>query len=275
MSPLNAAPRWCAPFLALLVVGTLALPAQAATQCHDAGGPITWRADRTEGTLTVFIEGDGSAYDFGGAPSDDPTPRRNTVPNLMQAPQWGPAAYLGRPCQHRVSDPACATRAIWSSQQFTASALSLLDRALDELKSCSGASNLELIGYSGGGVVAVQLAAMRADVSGLVTLAAPLDLDAWIFHHRLSALSTPRDTLEIVRTLTIPQLHVFATRDSIVPETAYRNLAAACTGSGCRVLNVPGNHHCCWRRRWNEVSSAYLQLRDTTTETRLSPSARP
>jgi esterase/lipase len=53
-----------------------------------------------------------------------------------------------------------------------------MDAAVTALKRASGASRLRLVGYSGGGVMAMLLAARRDDVAQVVTIAAPLRLAA-------------------------------------------------------------------------------------------------
>jgi len=77
-----------------------------------------------------------------------------------------------------------------------------------------------LIGYSGGGLIASELALTRVDAVGLVTLAAPLDLEAWTAFHGVPALEGPRSPerlLSGLAQLSIPALYLFGARDTVVP----------------------------------------------------------
>jgi pimeloyl-ACP methyl ester carboxylesterase len=61
------------------------------------------------------------------------------------------------------------------------------------LKQRSGSTRLTLVGYSGGGTIAVLLAARRSDVAEVITVAANLDVGYWTQRDGLSPLTGSLD----------------------------------------------------------------------------------
>jgi len=55
--------------------------------------------------------------------------------------------------------------------RFAPEVINSFSRAIDTLKEKSGAKYVELVGYSGGGAIAVLVAAGRSDVVGVRTVA--------------------------------------------------------------------------------------------------------
>lgn len=213
--------------------------------------------------LTVFIEGDGRAWDTRTSPSRNPTPHRSQALALALAHPQQPAAYLARPCQYLplASQPQC-TPQTWTQQRFSDSAVRNLNDAIDNLKTLFQADTLHLVGFSGGGVLAALLAARRDDVARLTTLAAPLDLAAWTRLHQVSAMPHAINPADVRAQLDgVNQLHLAGTEDRIVPPTLVQhfvqgfNKESRATGR-VRFKQVAGvDHQCCWVQHWPAVLS--------------------
>jgi pimeloyl-ACP methyl ester carboxylesterase len=110
----------------------------------------------------------------------------------------------------------------------------------------TAASRTVLVGWSGGGALAVLVAARRTDVTAVLTLAAPLDLAAWTTFHRATPLRTSIDPASLLRSIaSIPQIHAAAADDRTVPPGI---VAATAARAGVPSLVVPGDHTCCWAR---------------------------
>ena len=188
--------------------------------------------------LLVVVEGDGAAWSPDGTPPQDPTPRSGTGARLSLALAENRALlYLARPCQYLSSDQRnqCSVH-LWTDKRFSMQAVSALNRLIDKAKMTAGLTDrirtgkIIMVGFSGGGLLAAELALMRQDVAGLITVAAPLDLAAWTRLHRISALETVRPAEELLCRLfqaDFPQRHLYGSRDRIVPlvlaeETARR-----------------------------------------------------
>ncbi|MEF8722524.1 MAG: alpha/beta fold hydrolase [Candidatus Accumulibacter delftensis] len=208
-------------------------------------------------TLTVYMEGDGLAWLTRSHPSDDPTPRRPLALELALQHAPGVAAYLGRPCQYLDADETedCAP-AYWTSHRFSPEVVEASNRAISALKEGFGATQLVLVGYSGGGAIAALVAARRQDVVQLVTVAGNLDHHLWTRHHgvlRLDGSLNP--ALEWERLRNVPQLHFVGADDANIPAWIATHYASAFPASERPEIRiVPGfNHVCCWAERWPEL----------------------
>jgi len=115
------------------------------------------------------------------------------------------------------------------------------------------ARNVVLIGYSGGGVLAVLIARMLDEPVSVVTLAAPLDVAAWTGLHGYSPLVGSIDPAEAdARQRSIRAVHLYGEQDENVPALInarfFRN-----AGRGTACLIIGGyDHDCCWVADWPE-----------------------
>lgn len=208
---------------------------------------------RVEGEpLRIYLEGDGYAWATPSQPSLDPTPRDLLVSRLATLDPQG-AVYLARPCQF-VSHADCKP-VIWTDQRFSRPIVDSLHAGLDQLKRHYGVGRLELVGYSGGGALALLLAAERDDVSLVQTLAGNLHPNAWIIHHRLSPLAGSLDPLTYRERLRqIPQRHLTGQRDKVVPPFLTRQYADTLGSANClEIQSVSATHSEGWEAAWVNV----------------------
>ena len=196
-------------------------------------------------TLHLYLDGDGVPW-LGGYPAVDPTPRDPLVLDLI-ALDPAPAIYLGRPCYHGLGgEPACSP-ALWTSARYSEAVLESMAVAARRVLEARGAERVVWLGYSGGGALAVLLAARLPQTAGVVTVAANLDVDAWADRVGSSRLV---GSLNPARQPPLParvyQRHYLGERDRTVPvEVARRN---------AEVVVVPGyDHRCCWTELWPKV----------------------
>ncbi|MBP2299313.1 alpha/beta hydrolase [Azospirillum picis] len=216
-----------------------------------------WLRAGNEGPLVVYIEGDGYAWLSPTQPSNDPTPLNPVALRLARRDPAARLLYLGRPCQYGgvSADAACQPR-YWTSHRFSPEVLASLGHALDEAERLSGAGQLVLVGYSGGGVAAALLAARRNDVAALVTVVAPLDLAAWAKAKGLTPLSGSLDPAqEAGRLARVPQWHIAGGKDRVVPAIVQRGFAARIAAP---VTVVPGmEHDGDWPAIWPDLRAAF------------------
>ena len=202
-------------------------------------------------TLTLYLEGDGFAWAASNRPADDPTPITPTGLQLALAQPEGNAAYLARPCQY-VSDARCTVR-YWTEERFAPEIIAEMNLAVDALKQRFGASQLTLVGYSGGAAVAALLAARRRDVTRLVSVAGNLDQRAWTRLHRLTPLTGSLDPAdERMRIAALPQWHFVGAADRNIPPALARDFVAGMPQA--HVLVQEGyDHTCCWAEYWPKL----------------------
>jgi pimeloyl-ACP methyl ester carboxylesterase len=214
--------------------------------------------------LTVFLEGDGLAYVTRSQPAQDPTPTEPLGLRLALAHQGsGPLAWLGRPCQYTLSGHGRGCdQAFWTSRRYAPEVVASLGSALDTLKAASGAQDLLLVGYSGGGALAALLAAERQDVVGLVTVAANLDLAGWTADGGLAPLTGSLDPALAAapRLGLVPQWHFTGAEDRVTGTGAVLGFMQRLpVGAPAQLIELPGfDHACCWARDWNSLVAPAL-----------------
>lgn len=213
-------------------------------------------ASPADDELTLYIEGDGLAWISGRQPSSDPTPLDPLGLRLALAHPQGNAVYLGRPCQYLGNGRAPCGKAYWTGARFAEQVVHSIDQATDQLKARAGAQRLVLVGYSGGGALAMLLAARRRDVVQVVTVAGNLDHAAWTQHHRVTPLHGSLNPERLrPRLAHLRQLHLVGERDRITPpELAQAFVAGYPPGHQARVEVLPGyDHRCCWAEDWKSL----------------------
>jgi dienelactone hydrolase len=211
--------------------------------------------------LVVYIESDGYAWVTKNRPSPDPTPIDPIALRLALRDPAPKVLYLARPCQYARNRPARGCQLIyWTTHRFAPEVVEGMNRAIDRAKRLASAERVALVGYSGGGGLVLLLAAARADVSRLVTVAGVLDHPAWTAHHGVSPLRGSLNPADAAAALgAVPQLHLIGGDDETVPPlvaAAYRRRLA--DSNRARFVVVPGfDHECCWVERWPELLTRY------------------
>ena len=211
-----------------------------------------------EDRMVVYIEGDGIAWRNRYRVSRNPTPTDPIGLKLaMQDPRLG-VFYLARPCQFvRLKSFDRCNPALWSTARYSEEVVEAMSYAVSELKRLES-DKVELVGYSGGGVVAALLAARRADVDVLVTVASPLDTDAWTKHHGVSPLS---ESINPSSVLTWKEktcrVHFYGKQDKVVPDSVVEpSLCSRVQQNAACFSILDYDHRCCWVRDWPELLAA-------------------
>ena len=205
--------------------------------------------------LIIYLEGDGLAFLGPHTVSPDPTPNDPVGLRMALAHSGGAVAYLARPCQYTGGGP-CAP-AYWTSHRYAPEVVDSLNLATDTIKARTGAERIILVGYSGGGALAVLMAARRGDVAGIVTVVGNLDLAAWTRIQKLSPLSGSLDPAQVAASIAaIPQVHFIGGRDDVVPAEVSRSYfrRVEAQGQARLVTKDSFGHVCCWADDWQSLS---------------------
>jgi hypothetical protein len=199
----------------------------------------------TDRTLHVYLDGDGVPW-LGGYPTTDPTPRNPLVLDLLVL-DAAPSIYLGRPCYHALGDEPACEPALWTSGRYSERVVESLAAAAGRVREARGAERIVWLGYSGGGALALLLAARVPETSGVVTVAANLDIDRWADGQRSTRLA---GSLNPARQPPLParvyQRHYAGGRDRTVP-------AESVAPSVGFVVVPEYDHRCCWAALWPAV----------------------
>ncbi|HEX7036228.1 MAG TPA: dienelactone hydrolase family protein [Pseudomonadales bacterium] len=207
--------------------------------------------DGHRGTLLVYLGGDGTPFLGRSRIASDPTPRRPLTLELMaRGPR--PAVYLGRPCYHGLR--AGCDPALWTVARYSEAVVASLTEALTRLAAQHRAERVVLVGYSGGGALALLVAERQPTVDAVITLAANLDTDAWTALHGYSPLVgslNPADAAGNRRVLR--HLHLTGDADANVPPFLHDRLRDRLPAEA--FVTVPGfDHRCCWTKAWPSLA---------------------
>lgn len=202
--------------------------------------------------LHVYLEGDGSPYLDRWTVAPDPTPRRPLMLDLMALDPAG-AIYAGRPCYLGLaSDPPC-TPVDWTLGRFSERVVASLASVIETERREHGAAGVELFGHSGGGTLAVLLAARMPDVRRVVTLAGNLDTDAWADLHGYTRLSgSLNPALGGPLPEAVQQRHYAGGRDRTVPASLVVK-GAATLGAPPIVVLPDAGHTSGWTDAWPAI----------------------
>ena len=206
-------------------------------------------------TLTIYIEGDGLAWLSADTPSANPTPINPIgLEMAIRDKKHKHVVYLARACQFvPPSEWRTCHLAHWTSARFSPAIVAATHQAIDTLKIRYRAQKLILIGYSGGGAIATLVAAKRADVICLITIAGILDTVAWAHVKNLTPLYdslNPADAWESLANT--PQTHWVGGIDKVVPkEIAFSYASRFPFTKKPDIKIVPTfDHNCCWTTSW-------------------------
>lgn len=205
----------------------------------------------------VYLEGDGRPFATRHLPAGDPTPRRRLARELM-ALDPAPSIYLARPCYEGLADaPGCGP-ALWTDARYGEAVVASLAAALERLRGARRIGHYTLIGYSGGGVLAMLVAERVAMVERVVTVAANLDLAAWTAAHGYSPLVS---SLDPARRPSLPphiaQLHYAGGRDRNVPPAQIGSALARQPAARLVVVDEAA-HARGWTRVWPLLLAAHV-----------------
>ena len=206
--------------------------------------------------IDVYVEGDGLAWLSRTEVSLDPTPREAMGLALAAADPGPNVVYLARPCQFtpRAKNPTCGI-AYWTGKRFAPEVIAAMGQAVDQVVTQAPGQGVNLIGYSGGGAVAVLVAANRKDVVSIRTVAGNLDHAEVNRLAKVSPLSGSLNPIDIAPQLArIPQIHFSGGADTVVPPAIAERFRQA-AGSPCvAVRTIAGaTHESGWRERWSEL----------------------
>ncbi|MFL6550335.1 MAG: alpha/beta hydrolase, partial [Povalibacter sp.] len=194
--------------------------------------------------LFVFLDGDGRPWDADGLrPSKDPTTRHPIALQLLMRTQ-APAIYISRPCYQQRTQAACSSR-LWTQARYSEEVVASIASAIRKIAAERSATNLGLIGYSGGGVLAVLVAERLDGVSSVMTLGANLDVDAWTAEHSYLPLDESLNPARSERTHPWIETHLQGARDTVVP-SATTDAYFVRYPAARRQLFATYDHSCCW-----------------------------
>ncbi|NBV71869.1 MAG: alpha/beta hydrolase [Burkholderiaceae bacterium] len=239
------------------IANTISEPARLKIKNYKAGQFIVHgreRYDNLGSDLNIYLEGDGLAWVSRREPSRDPTPDDPIGLRLAAIDPAPNVIWLARPCQYTfpTESPRCKPY-YWTNGRFAPEIVDAIDQAITAAKLSAKATKIHLIGYSGGGGLAVLIAAQRNDVVSVRTVAGNIDHPAFTSLHRVTPMSQSLDPASVARRINmIPQWHFFGADDKVVPKLIGESYIRKAGESSCLHMHVVPNvsHDKGWELLW-------------------------
>lgn len=216
-------------------------------------------ADNTN-ELHIYLDGDGSPWINHRWVSSNPTPRSTLMLELMLQDQVT-SLYLGRPCYHGLGTDLICPSKFWTSHRYSPAIVNSMIVAITNITEKYKPKRLILIGHSGGGTLATLIAESLAKIDGIITIAANLNLNAWVKFHGYSALSgslDPADRKPLAKE--IFQLHLAGARDRNIPFNQISSFVSKQHSAQIQVFK-DYDHHCCWEKIWPSILESVERLK--------------
>jgi len=212
--------------------------------------------------LHIYLEGDGQPFLHNRYINLDPTSTKGLALDLM-AQDPNASLLVGRPCYHtsikqqdRVRGRGCDDNKWWTSHRYNSIVVDSIAQAISQLN--QNQSQIVLIGYSGGGALAMLLANKVQNIRSIVTISANLDIHAWTQYHAYTPLFGSLNPIETIgQTKEIKQLHLVGDKDKNIPHALWHSQISKPKLS--TVKRYPEfNHSCCWQKIWPDVLSELM-----------------
>ncbi len=199
--------------------------------------------------LHVYLEGDGTPWVHKRVAAADPTPRTPLMFDLMSLDP-APCLYLGRPCYYGLNKAKACSPDLWTDRRYSEAVVASMSAALDRLSGDYPA--LVLLGYSGGGTLAMLLAERQPRTETVITVAANLDPVRWAALHKQQPLwGSLNPAMRPPLPRHVRQMHFAGAEDDNVPPTLVRDAIAQ---QGAEFKIVPNqDHSCCWQKVWADI----------------------
>lgn len=167
-----------------------------------------------------------------------------------------PSVYVGRPCYDGLAAAPPCDPAMWTLQRYSEPVVASMTAAVNRILAQSPTADVTLIGYSGGGVLAVLVADRIARVNTVVTVAANLNIDAWTQLHGYSPLiGSINPAARTQWRATLRQIHFAGADDRNVPAALIQSFAASVPTAEAHVIER-FDHRCCWLEQWPALLSS-------------------
>ena len=206
-----------------------------------------------KGRIVFYIEGDGFAFIDSSRISDNPTPLRPIILELATLDKRNNIVYLARPCQYTdlKLDKAC-TRSYWTDARMSKEVVMSIVAIIQQI---SKGRQVSLVGFSGGGGIAMLVAPYILDLQNIITIAGNLDIEAFAESHNSLKMSNSLNPLDFVNYVkNIPQIHISGLRDKVVPHFIAQKFTKQIGRCAKHIIIHNATHGSGWRNVWQKFT---------------------
>ena len=203
-------------------------------------------------TLHVYLDGDGTPWERNRWVAVDPTARNPLILRLMAQDKQA-AILLGRPCYYGLNHSSECHNKYWTSHRYSKEVVDSMASVLNTWLTRYKFNDVVLIGYSGGGSIAMLMADKIKNLMKVVTVSANLNVTAWSQFHGYSALKeslNPADETKLNEQ--VEQFHFAGQDDDIVPAFIINEYSDSQKNAKYYEL-AETDHSCCWEDKWPAI----------------------
>ena len=205
--------------------------------------------------LHVYIEGDGRPWLRGREISTDPTSRQPLALALANIDSEN-VLYLGRPCYMGLYGDGLCDQKFWTSARYSPAVVKSMAAALRNITEQFSINRTTLIGYSGGGTLAMLMASdmfsqQIPSLDRVVTIAGNVEVASWTTEHGYLPPTESLDPTKLSFPSSLPFFHYGGADDKNVPPILLEKFVSA-HGGQYKVLDAV-DHSCCWLHHWPEL----------------------
>jgi len=202
--------------------------------------------------LHVYLDGDGTPWVRNRWVAEDPTARNPLILDLMKLDK-APAILLGRPCYYGVSAMGACDNKYWTSYRYSREVVDSMVSVLNKWLTQTSYKQVVLIGYSGGGSLAVLMAEAVQGVTKVVTVAANLNVAVWSnYHGYLMLKGSLNPAVDAKISSEIKQIHIAGQDDDVVPAFIISDYVKSQKNASYYEM-VKQDHACCWEGIWFDL----------------------
>ncbi|AAU04280.1 alpha/beta hydrolase family protein [Rickettsia typhi] len=166
--------------------------------------------------FVFYIEGDGHLTD-NGINSNNPTPVNLMLLKLATIDKRSNVVYIARPCQYTPLEmnSKCISD-YWVDKRMGQEVVDSINNVINII---NNGQKFSLIGFSGGGGLAILIAAQNSNVKDIITIAGNLDTEKFDkYHNYRGYLVKSLNPINYAKQVdNIPQLHLSGMNDKKVP----------------------------------------------------------
>jgi len=213
------------------------------------------RLTKTSDTINVYIEGDGRSWIDRSTISPNPTPSNPAVLRLAVLDDSPNVLYFARPCQYvNLKFETNCSKQTWTSHRYSLDVIEAYNEILNHLKKNNKNFKFNLIGHSGGGAVAVLVAATRNDIKSIRTLAANLDHVELNREKNVSQLNGSLNPIDFAKKISfLPQVHYQGMHDKIIPQWVAKKFVKYSNNSCVSLMSlIEVDHEDGWEDFWRD-----------------------
>lgn len=188
--------------------------------------------------LRIYFEGDGT-----------PNPSHKVALYFAEKDRSSNVIYVARPCQW-TNERICREKPeIYGEARFHYEIMAEMQELTAYLMRKYQAPSVELVGYDGGAVIALNMAT-KVPTKRVITIAGITDVVAYNNYHNLPQLdeedtANPADNLATLAE--IPQIHYVGKEDEVTPRRLVERFVARLRNPRSAVVKVvPGTGHTDW-----------------------------